>query len=455
MEFGVDKCAVMHVKRGKVVNSTNLQFSETITLKSLSVTETYKYLGMSQSLGLTDGDVKQALKERFFWRLTKVLNCLLSGANKVRAFNAWVMPLFTYSFGILRWTQTELDTLDRKVRQLLTVHRMLHPRSSVMRLYIPRKCGGRGLLNAKNLHNREVCSLRNYFLNSEGRLLRDIVAVDKNLTPLSLAKENWRKPRVLSTQDRKEVWKSKELHGRFYRALTGPNVDQLASVNWLRFGDLFGETEGFVCAIADEVMKTNNYRRYILRDGTADICRACRRPGESLRHIVSGCSHLANVLENGHATLYWDRPVITDRTIIANRPDIVLTDRLKRQAVLIDITIPHDENLVKAEKDKLSKYLDLAHEVYKYYGTRGQSNKSSQNTKKVTIRNAVEKIRFLTMTPKQFVDGPAQSTLLTKAEVYAVLMNISSTKSAVPMPCGLSTSRAKRLKNQVIEYESD
>ncbi|RVE50227.1 hypothetical protein evm_005062 [Chilo suppressalis] len=30
---------------------------------------------------------------------------------------------------------------------------------------------------------------------------------------------------------------------------------------------------------------------------------------------------------------------------------------------MIDITIPHDENLVKVEKDKLSKYLDLAHEV--------------------------------------------------------------------------------------------
>ncbi|KAI8429903.1 hypothetical protein MSG28_000381 [Choristoneura fumiferana] len=31
--------------------------------------------------------------------------------------------------------------------------------------------------------------------------------------------------------------------------------------------------------------------------------------------------------------------------------------------VLVDITIPHDENLVKAEKDKLSKYLDLADQV--------------------------------------------------------------------------------------------
>ncbi|CAH2241442.1 jg15639 [Pararge aegeria aegeria] len=27
------------------------------------------------------------------------------------------------------------------------------------------------------------------------------------------------------------------------------------------------------------------------------------------------------------------------------------------------ITIPHDDNLVKAEKEKVSKYLDLAHEI--------------------------------------------------------------------------------------------
>ncbi|KAI8431314.1 hypothetical protein MSG28_015859 [Choristoneura fumiferana] len=58
----------------------------------------------------------------------------------------------------------------------------------------------------------------------------------------------------------------------------------------------------------------------------------------------------APVLENGRATLYWDRSVITDRTIVANKPDIVLTDRSNRQAVLVDITIPHDENLVKARR---------------------------------------------------------------------------------------------------------
>ena len=31
--------------------------------------------------------------------------------------------------------------------------------------------------------------------------------------------------------------------------------------------------------------------------------------------------------------------------------------------MIVDITVPHDENLVKAEKDKQIKYLDLAREV--------------------------------------------------------------------------------------------
>ena len=31
--------------------------------------------------------------------------------------------------------------------------------------------------------------------------------------------------------------------------------------------------------------------------------------------------------------------------------------------MIVDVTIPHDENLVKAEKEKQIKYLDLAHEV--------------------------------------------------------------------------------------------
>ncbi|CAG9781775.1 unnamed protein product [Diatraea saccharalis] len=355
------------------------------------------------NLGVHMADVKQSVKEAFLGRLTKVLESYLSGVNKVRAINGWVMPVLMYTFGILRWTQTELDALDRKVRTTLTLHRMHHPRSSVMRLYIPRKSGGRGLLSAKTLHNREIHSLRNYFLakSESSELHRDVKACDVGLTPLSLATEQWREPAVLSTTDREAVWREKELHGRFYKALHERHVDPRASVHWLRFGDLFGETEGFVCAIQDQVIMTRNYRKYILKDGTEDVCRACHQPGESLRHITSGCPVLANteylhrhdqaakilhlelafkygligekvpyykyvpepVLENDRARLYWDRSVITDRTVPANKPDIVLMDRAESRVFLVDVTVPFDENLVKAESDKKLKYLNLAHEV--------------------------------------------------------------------------------------------
>ncbi|XP_059045798.1 uncharacterized protein LOC131841493 [Achroia grisella] len=280
MALGIDKCAVLHVQRGRV-NQTEGIVTDPSNIKTLSEAETYRYLGMSQNIGVRETDMKQSVREEFFARLTRVLKSSLSGANKIRAYNGWVIPVLLYTFGVLRWSQTELEALDRKVRTTMTLHRMHHPKSSVMRLYIPRKAGGRGLLSVKTMHNREIDSLRTYFLKKRDEgLHREVIECDKGFTPLSLAKEDWRKPEVLGTSQREAVWKEKELHGRFFKALHGPYVNTKTSVHWLQFGDLFGETEGFVCAIQDQVVKTNNYRKHILKDGTEDICRACRHPGE-------------------------------------------------------------------------------------------------------------------------------------------------------------------------------
>ncbi|CAH2096931.1 unnamed protein product [Euphydryas editha] len=46
---------------------------------------------------------------------------------------------------------------------------------------------------------------------------------------------------------------------------------------------------------------------------------------------------------------------------ITNKPDIVVVDRSARQAIIVDIIVPHDDNLVQAEKK--FNYLDFAHEV--------------------------------------------------------------------------------------------
>ncbi|CAH2104461.1 unnamed protein product [Euphydryas editha] len=63
-----------------------------ISLNSFNESKTYKYLGISETLDVDDGAMTQLGKERFFGWLKNVLNSYLSGGNKVRAFNSWVMP---------------------------------------------------------------------------------------------------------------------------------------------------------------------------------------------------------------------------------------------------------------------------------------------------------------------------------------------------------------------------
>ncbi|XP_022820532.1 uncharacterized protein LOC111352304 [Spodoptera litura] len=73
-----------------------------------------------------------------------------------------------------------------------------------------------------------------------------------------------------------------------------------------------------------------------------------------------------------------------------------------------------------------------------------KKNRPDPKTDKPTIRKAIEKIRFLTLTPQQFAEGPARSSLLTESEAFAVLMNILSSTSDVAMPSGFSTCRVPR-----------
>ena len=53
------------------------------------------------------------------------------------------MAVFRYEAGILQWKESELKDVDMKSRKIMTMHRVLHPKSDVDRLYVKRKEGGR------------------------------------------------------------------------------------------------------------------------------------------------------------------------------------------------------------------------------------------------------------------------------------------------------------------------
>ena len=65
--------------------------------------------------------------------------------------------------------------------------------------------------------------------------------------------------------------------------------------------------------------------------------------------------------------IMWDMPVNTDRTITANRPDIIVKDSVKSTYKLIDMTVLSDRNIALKEIEKKSKYKDLELEIQRIW----------------------------------------------------------------------------------------
>lgn len=259
-------------------------------------------------------------------------------------------------------------------------------------------------MSLRRLHCDQITIIRKYFHESarKSSLHKAIVVADENHTPLNLSKREIDTPTV-SHAELMATWRSKPLHGRFPAELDNPYVDTQLSHDWLTCGSLFPETEGFMLAIQDQVVKTRSYAKHVLKeDGVvSDLCRRCSEAKETIHHVIAGCQVIAQtdyrrrhdnvakiihqkiakrhalvteeqpyykyqpakILENAESTLYWDRTLLTDRTIGANRPDITYIDKVSKTAVLIDIAVPHTSNLKSTCEEKVNKYRELSQEV--------------------------------------------------------------------------------------------
>jgi len=71
----------------------------------------------------------------------------------------------------------------------------------------------------------------------------------------------------------------------------------------------------------------------------------------------------ANVLENENFKLYWNRSILTDKTIPFNRADITFKNKKTKNTFLIDLAVPNTHNLTKTITDKQNKYQELANEI--------------------------------------------------------------------------------------------
>ena len=142
MEFGIEKCAMLVMEKGKIVKSVGIELPDGKVIKSLQEGESYKYLGILEADRFLEEKMKLIVSKEYIRRLRKVLKSKLNGGNLVHAVNTWAVSLLKYSAAFVSWRKGELQVLDRKTRKLFTIDGALHPKSDVDRLNIPRKEGG-------------------------------------------------------------------------------------------------------------------------------------------------------------------------------------------------------------------------------------------------------------------------------------------------------------------------
>jgi hypothetical protein len=188
MSFGLDKCRTISINKGNL-QEEGYTIQDGQQIETMAEDEIYKYLGMKQQRTIEHGVIKKDLSSECFTRTKNVLKSGLNSKNMFKAINTHALTVLSYSFGVIQWTRTDLEAVERKIRKLLTKSRKHHPRSSVERMSLPRELGGRGLTDIKNAWQKQIRDLRLYFHGQAqtNELLKAVTEAD-NTTPLNLRK---------------------------------------------------------------------------------------------------------------------------------------------------------------------------------------------------------------------------------------------------------------------------
>ena len=157
------------------------------------------------------------------------------------------------------------------------------------------------------------------------------------------------------------------------------------------------DEERLLLAAQDQGLMTNGFKKMSgISDN--DRCRFCHTATETSNHLISGCqtlladghytrrhnkvcSYLHWTICNAHkiptkevwlhepepvtatesTTIFYDKPIPTGRFIESNaiKPDILVRDHQNKTALIIDVSVPNDFGINRAEREKVTKYQDL------------------------------------------------------------------------------------------------
>ena len=180
------------------------------------------------------------------------------------------------------------------------MHKMLHLKADVERLYIPRKDGGRDLIEVETAFKIATIGLDHY-LKNEGQYPKQVLAHDTPKVKNSITKNGSKfkgeipmlelenKENISISENAKalknmikskmksmkvEKWKNRALHGQYPNILEKPHVDIVTTNKWLS-SNLKGETEGLLVRAQDQALNTKNCQKVICGQKVESKCRMC------------------------------------------------------------------------------------------------------------------------------------------------------------------------------------
>ena len=141
------------------------------------------------------------------------------------------------------------------------MHKALHPRDDVDRLYVSRKEGKSGLASIEDTVDASIQWLKEYIEKHERGL---ITAIRNDI-------DNTIDERMTLT--RKPKLEGKQIYGRLKRLIN--NISHQKTWTWLRKGNLKREIESLLLAAQDNAIRTNHIKARIDKTKQNSKCRLC------------------------------------------------------------------------------------------------------------------------------------------------------------------------------------
>ena len=100
LKFGIDKCGVLAMKKGKGVECNGIELQNDEEIGQIGE-EGCKHLGVLEKRDICQKEMKENIRKEHFKRLRATLKSKLNAKHVSQAISTWVVPTVRYSAGII------------------------------------------------------------------------------------------------------------------------------------------------------------------------------------------------------------------------------------------------------------------------------------------------------------------------------------------------------------------